>query len=213
MNAPLISELLSQAHIWHKTENNVIITKRTATPIPEGNNKIAYLAGVITGDGSLNVCKRKKGGYHYRIQIVGHKEDLEYLTILLKDLFDYKPKVHKDERKANCYLININNAAIFFYFLKLGFSPGKKRNLHVPTALAENSILFKHYMLGLIDTDGYTSNNRVQLKQREENFLKELVQLLETHFNIKSNPPKVNYTEGKPFYYIRFPINNLHPDF
>ena len=209
MDALEISQLLCQAHVWHKIQNKTIITKRLTTPIPEINNKIAYLTGIITGDGSLNICKRKKGGYHYRIQIVGHKDDLKHIATLFKGLFDYNPAVHKDERKANCYLINISNAAIFFYFIKLGLSSGKKRNLKVPTAIAANTSLFKHYMLGLIDTDGYIENNRVQLKQKEETFLKELVQLLQAHFSIKSNPPKVNYTDGKPFYYIRFPINNL----
>jgi len=213
MNAQIISELLSQACIWHKTQNNSITTKRTTTPIPEISNKIAYLAGVITGDGSLNISKRKKGGYHYRIQIVGHKEDLERIATLFKELFNYKPTVHKDQRKANCYLINISSAAIFFYFIKLGFFSGKKINMKVPAIIAANPTFFKHYLLGLIDTDGHISRNRIHLKQREEGFLKELVKLLEKHFNIKSNPPKVNYTEGKPFYYIRFPRDNLHPDF
>jgi len=213
MDAQLISEMLSQARIWHKTQNDSITTKRTTTPISEVNNKIAYLAGVITGDGSLNISKRKKGGYHYRIQIIGHKEDLERIAILFKELFNYKPTVHRDERKANCYLINISSAAIFFYFIHLGFASGKKRNMKVPAVIAANPTLFKHYLIGLIDTDGHISHNRIHLKQREENFLKELVKLLEKHFNIKSNPPKVNYTEGKPFYYIRFPIDNLHPDF
>ena len=205
--------MLSQACIWHKTQNNSITTKRTTTPIPEISNKIAYLAGVITGDGSLNISKRKKGGYHYRIQIVGHKEDLERIATLFKELFNYKPTVHKDQRKANCYLINISSAAIFFYFIKLGFFSGKKINMKVPAIIAANPTFFKHYLLGLIDTDGHISRNRIHLKQREEGFLKELVKLLEKHFNIKSNPPKVNYTEGKPFYYIRFPRDNLHPDF
>ena len=64
-------------------------------------------------------------------------------------------------------------------------------------------------MRGLIDTDGSITRKRVQLKQRDENFLKELVCLLKKHFDIISRPPKVNYTEGKPYYYIRFPIDRL----
>jgi hypothetical protein len=182
-------------------------------PIPEINNKISYLAGVITGDGSLNSSKRKKGGYHYRIQIVGREGSLERIASFFAELFEYKPVVHRDERKANCYLINISSAAIFFYFIKLGFASGKKRNIKVPATIAANPAFFKHYLFGLIDTDGHISRNRIHLKQREETFLKELVYLLEKHFDIKSNPPKVNYTEGKPFYYIRFPITNLQPDF
>ena len=181
--------------------------------IPEIRDEVAYLAGVVAGDGNLNVCRRKKGGYHYRVKIVGHKEDLDYMTTLLHDIFNYKPQVLRDKRKTNCYLINIHSAAIYFYFVKLGFTAGKKRNLRVPPIIAENSALFRNYMLGLIDTEGSISKNRVILKQREECFLKELVQLLGKHLNIKSNPPKVNYTEGKPFYYIIFPKNNLYSDF
>lgn len=212
MDVSTISKLLNQTHVWHKIHNNIIYTKRTRIKIPEINSKIAYLSGIITGDGSLTICKRKKGGYHYRINIVGHKEHLQYLTTLLNDLFNYKPQVLRDKRKANCYLINIYSAAIFFYFTQLGFTTGKKRNVKVPRTIADNPKLFKHYMLGLIDTDGSVSKNRIHLKQREESFLKELVYLLEKRLSIKSNPPKVNYTKGKPFYYIRFP-DSLTPDF
>ena len=81
--------------------------------------------------------------------------------------------------------------------------------MRVPSLIAENPSLFKHYMLGLIDTDGSLTWNRVQLKQRDKNFLKELVHFLKKHFDIIARPPKVNYTEGKPYYYIRFPINRL----
>jgi len=213
MDILAISEALSQAHVRHRIQNDFIRTKRTRIKMPEISDKVAYLAGVVAGDGNLNVCRRKKGGYHYRVNIVGHKEDLEYLTTLLNDLFDYKPRVLRDKRKANCYLINIYSAAIFFYFVKLGFPIGKKRNLSVPLIIAENPTLFKHYMLGLIDTDGSIKGNKVQLKQREEGFLKELVELLKKHFDIESSPPRVNYTDGKPFYYIRFPLSNLHCDF
>ena len=209
MGAQAISEILSQRRIWNKIQGNSVITRRKITPIPEVSREVAYLAGVITGDGSLNVSERKKGGNHYRIQIVGHREDLERFAVLFVQLFNYKPAVHRDKRKANCYLININSAAIFFYFISIGFSSGKKRNLKVPTVIAANPDLFKHYLLGLIDTDGHISHHRVHLKQREENFLNELVQLLDKHLDIKSNPPKVNYTDGKPFYYIRFPMKDL----
>jgi len=213
MDILTISEALIQAHVRHKIQNDSICTTKTRIKMPKISDKVAYLTGVVAGDGNLNVCRRKMGGYHYRVNIVGHKEDMEYLTTLLNDIFGYKPHVLRDKRKANCYLINIYSAAIFFYFVKLGFLAGKKRNLSAPPKIAENRTLFKHFVLGLIDTDGSITGRRVQLKQRDENFLKELVQLLEKHFDIRSSPPRVNYTQGKPFYYIRFPIGNLHPDF
>lgn len=213
MGISVISEALSQVNVWHKIQNDYVCTRRTRIRIPKINEKVAYLAGVVAGDGNLNLCRRKKGGYHYRVNIVGHKEDLEYFATLLNNLFKYKPRILKDKRKANCYFINIYSAAIYFYFLKLGFPTGKKRNMRVTSTIAEDPSLFKHYICGLIDTDGSISGNTVHLKQREESYLKEIVHLLEKHFDIKSKPPKVNYTEGKPFYYIQFPISNLRSDF
>jgi intein/homing endonuclease len=209
MNILTISEALSQARVWHKIQDNFVCTKRARIKIPEVNDKVAYLAGVIAGDGNVNTCKRKKGGYHYRVNIVGHREDLENLATMFNDLFDYKPCVLRDKRKADCHLINIYSAAIYFYFVKLGFPTGKKKNIRVPRKIADNPTLFKSYMIGLIDTDGSIGGNRVQLKQRDERFLHELVFLLKRHLSIESNPPKVNYTKGKPFYYIRFPIDGL----
>jgi hypothetical protein len=204
-----VSQALDQAHVWHRIENNFIITKRTSIKIPQIDEKVAYFAGVVTGDGNVNTCKRKKGGYYYRVNVVGRKEYLEQLSILIKNLFNYQPSILKDKRKKNCYYINIHSAAVYFFFIKLGFHAGKKRNLRVPRLIAENAILFKHYMRGLIDTDGSVLRRRVQLKQREREFLKELVRLLKTHLDIISNPPKVNFTDGKPYYYIRFPIDNI----
>jgi len=213
MKPKTISDFLTKLNVWHKIEGSYIRTRRTRLKIPEINNKIAYFTGVITGDGAITKCKRKVGGYCYRIQIVGYRKYMAYLTTLLNDLFKYKPRILRDKRKKNCYLINIYSAAIFAYFVKLGLPIGKKRNLSVPHIIANNPSLFKHYMFGLIHTDGHIVKRRVVLKQRLKPFLEELVILLERHFGIISNPPKVNYTKGKPYYYIRFPMDKLQSDF
>lgn len=204
-----ISQALNKANVWHRVQNDFICTKKTRIKIPEICEKVAYFAGVVAGDGNLNKCKRKLGGYYYRVNVVGRKEYMEQLSGLIRDLFHYQPRIHRDKRKKNCYAININCAAVYFFFIELGFQSGKKRNLHVPSLIANDAFLFKHYMHGLIDTDGFLERRIVQLKQRDENFLKERVYLLETHLGIIPNPPKVNYTKGKPYYYIRFPIERL----
>lgn len=209
LDVDIISQALSEARVWHRIQNDFICTKKTRIKIPKICEKVAYFAGVVAGDGNLNKCKRKVGGYYYRVNVVGRKKYMEQLSVLIRELFHYQPRIHRDKRKKNCYVININCAAVFFFFIELGFRSGKKRNLRVPSLIAEDASLFKYYMYGLIDTDGYIDKKRVQLKQRDKGFLKELVRLLKKHFDIISRPPKVNYTEGKPYYYIRFPIDRL----
>ncbi len=204
-----VSRTLNNAHVWHKIQSDFIYTKKTRVKIPEISEKVAYLAGVITGDGHLTRSKRKTAGYHYVVGIVGRRKFTEQLCPLIKEIFHYTPGFYKDKRKKDCYYVNIYPVAIFYFFIELGFRAGKKRNLRVPSLIAEDASLFKHYMFGLIDTDGYIDKKRVQLKQRDKNFLKELVRLLKKHFGIISRPPKVNYTDGKPYYYIRFPFEGL----
>lgn len=200
-----ISQVLHEAGVWHKIEDDFICTKKTRIKIPKINEKVAYFAGVVAGDGNLNKCRRKVGGYYYRVNVVGRKEYIEQLPVLIRELFRYQPRIQRDKRKKNCYAININCAAVYFFFIQLGFQSGKKDRLRVPSLIAENASLFQHYMHGLIDTDGSVLKNRVHLKQRDKGFLKELVRLLKKYLDISSTHPKVNYTKGKPYYYIRFP--------
>lgn len=209
MNITAVTRFLKKNKIWHKVEGRFIKTRRKRVKIPEVNEEVAYLTGAITGDGTITTCKRKKGGHHYLIRIVGRKEYLSHLTVFLDTLFEYKPRVLKDKRKRNCYLINISCAALYAYFVQLGLPVGKKNNLSVPNPIATTRSLFRNYMLGLIDTDGYIDRHRVQLKQREKKFLIELVKLLEKKLNVKANHPKINYTNSKPYYYIRFPLSPL----
>ena len=205
MKITTVSKFLDGIKVWHKVEEDFIRTKRKRIKIPKINDRVAYLVGAITGDGSLTTCKRKAGGYYYSVRLWGTKEKLVDKRALLNDLFYWKSKIIKDKRKENCYYINVNSAAVFAYFVLLGLPVGKKRKLTVPQFIARSPSLFRAYMLGLIETDGHISKLRVHLKQRDKDFLKELVELLKKHFDIKSNPAKVNYTEGKPYYYIRFP--------
>ena len=82
-----------------------------------------------------------------------------------------------------------------------GLKLGKKLHPKVPLVIAENPTLFKNYLKGLIDTDGYVKHTgRVQLKQRSKTYLQQIAHLLEKHMKIEASQPRVNYTEGKPYF-------------
>ncbi len=204
-----ISNLLSKKNVFHKINNNSIITKKLKIEIPKVDEDISYLVGVISGDGSMITSKMKKGGYIYLIAIYSSSiEYLNYINKLTKRLFGYGGGITKDKRKQNTYRLAIQSATIFWYYSFLGIPIGKKSDiLRVPEVFKENIHYFVHYLSGLIDTDGSVSNNRIQLKQKSKIFLEELMNyILILGMNLSS--VKVNYTDSKPFYYVRFD-NNL----
>lgn len=199
-----ISETFDFLNIWHEAKNNFIITKRTITKIPRIDKNIAYLSGVIVGDGTVLKTKRRKGGYHYLIRITSEsKKYLFYLNRIFKSSFNYKGIILPEKRDKRAFYLLIQNAAIFWYFVLLGHETGKKKRPVVPYSFRRSKDLLKNFIAGVVDTDGYVKGNRIQLKQKSKNFLKDIYDILNS-IKMNPNPPKVNYTDGKPFYYIRF---------
>ena len=201
-----ISQSLKKNKIFHKIKKEYIQTRKTLTKIPSLKEDVAYLVGVIAGDGSLVKSKRKKGGFHYQIRIYAKGEKyLIYLQRLIYSYFQIKGKIVKDQRKKETYYLHIANAAIYAYFEKLEAKYNHKNKL---PDFCINKKLFQHYMGGLIDTDGSVdkSKKRIQLKLKNKDIINEIYLKVE---NANPNPPKINYTKNVPFYYIRF--NNVFP--
>ena len=113
----VVSQALENAGVWHKIQNELICTRRTRIKIPKIEENVAYIAGVVTGDGNLNSCKRNKGGFHYRVSIVGRRKFINQLSFLIEKLFQYPPRIYKDKRKNNCYAANMYPAAVYFFFI------------------------------------------------------------------------------------------------
>ncbi len=119
MEVENVSKFLKGIKVWHKVRKNCICTKRTCIKIPEITGGVAYLAGAITGDGSIGTCKRKADGHYYSVRLWGRKEKLTHVPALLNNLFHYRAKIFRDGRKRNCYYINANIAGIYAYFVLL----------------------------------------------------------------------------------------------
>lgn len=199
-----ISKKLSEKNVFHKTENNWILTRRSKIKIPNLNEDIAYLIGVIAGDGSLISTKRNRGGNHYMIRIYANsKIYLNYLNKIIKNHFSITGKIIKDKRKKNTFFIVIQNASIFWFFkiLESKYNPTNK----LPP-ICKNKLYFNNYLAGLIDTDGSISNKRIQLKLKNQKIIKKIFSKIK---EANPNPPKINYTNNIPFYYIRF--DNIFP--
>ena len=198
-----VSKKLDELRIFHKIENNSIITRRSRTTIPSINEDVAYLIGVITGDGTIIKSNRNRGGFHYILKITSDSENcLKYLNYLINLHFGIQGRIVRDERKNHTYNLIIQNASVFWYFVLSGLSIGRKTRVKVPESIKRKKLLLS-YLAGLVDTDGHVKNNRIQLKQKDRLFLNNLYIIL-NEFGMNCAAPKVNYTDLKPFYYIRF---------
>lgn len=198
-----ISKLLNENKIFHKIEDNFIVTRRAKIKIPDFDLNLAYLSGVIVGDGAMVKTIRKRGGKHYVLSIYSNSTKyLEYLNNLFQKYFNYKGHIYKDKRHKVSALM-IQTAPIFFYFVELGLPVGKPEKENVPVLIKQDKAYFKEYIAGLCDTDGHVEKyKRIQLKQKSKELLCEIEEFLNGEF-IKCSYPKVNYTDGKPYYYIR----------
>ncbi len=182
----------------------MIKTRRSEINIPTINKDIAYLLGVIEGDGSLSITKRKKGGYHYLLRVYSGSEIyIDYIRNVLNKLFSVNGKINKDNRKQNSYYLKIENAGLFFYFVKLESEIGKKKFGKIPKIVKTNKTCALNYLAGLVDTDGSVYNKRIQLKQKRFNLIKGVSKLCD-ELNLNCSKIKINYTNKIPFYYIRF---------
>jgi len=96
-----VSKLLNRNKVYHNVIGNNIVTRRARVFIPRIRGiEIAYLCGVITGDGSIKMCPRKRGGFHYKIQITSDTEEyLRKLDDIFFYLFNNRGYLSKDKRK------------------------------------------------------------------------------------------------------------------
>ncbi|MAG07830.1 hypothetical protein CMI46_03385 [Candidatus Pacearchaeota archaeon] len=206
MKSPILklSKELSKRNIFHKIEGNKILTRRSKTKIPEINEDIMYLLGVIEGDGSLAIAKRKRGGYHYMLRIYSGEETyLQYLKELFYKYFSIEGRINKDKRKNKTFWFELKNASIFFYFNTLGIKHGKKSEREILLSAKTNQSNLLNYLAGFVDTDGSISHKRIQLKQKSQTLLEDVKKSL-IKLNLNPADVKINYTNNIPFYYIRF---------
>jgi hypothetical protein len=201
-----ISKKLKENNIYHKVEGNLIKTRRSNTKIPSINKDIIYLIGVIAGDGCLTRSKRKRGGHHHKVRITSNSDIfLDYLNNIFKENFSVEGHISKDKRKRSTYNLAVSNASIFWYFEILESKYNKTNKL---PKICKNEKFFENYLAGLIDTDGSIgkSKKRVQLKLKNQKIINEIYSRIN---QANPNPPKINYTNNIPFYYIRF--DNIFP--
>ena len=195
--------MLDSWNVKHRIEHDAFVLKRSKLriPLPPINKDIAYLLGFLCGDGCLGKPQpRKRGGARFKISICFSgsergRAQAQHICAIFKKFFHYEPRVFNKKRKGrkDWLEVEINSAVIYFYFCNLGLPIGRKYGkLRVPSVVF-TEILFKKFLRGLIDSDGYIrKDGRVMIVQKDINFLDQVRKLCLKFLNLKFSIPRPN---------------------
>jgi len=123
------------------------------------NKDLAYLFGLLLGDGSLPIAnsKRPSGGYQKRHFIYFWSDSKNFIgkvyIPLFKRLFGLAPKIEILTRKnKNLYFCRIESKKVYEFLKKKGFTVGRKAKIaKIPNMPKKYRI---NLLAGLLDTDG-----------------------------------------------------------
>lgn len=123
--------------------------------IPEKNERLAELIGIILGDGNIQYDR-----HGYSLRIVGDSiKDKEYLLGYVKplcdSLFGVDSKVSK-HRTFNELFIKVHRKRVLEFLFSVGLAAGDKIKSQetIPRWVFENDQYLKACIRGLVDTDG-----------------------------------------------------------
>jgi len=108
-------------------------------------------------------------------------------------MFDYKTILQKDRRKNDCWNVCINSLIIHRYFNRvIGIPVGRKAgNMPWLSNFSISRDVFRNFLAGLIDTDGYIKGY-INLTQKDRLFLERVKVASKKILNIDFKGPYVN---------------------
>lgn len=148
--------------------------------------ELAYICGVLAGDGSINI-REEKGDYE--IKCVGNpKDEKEYYQQVVFPLFFYLFGLNVKPRyfdKNTTYGIRIWSKNLVKYLTEyIGLPSGKKYDfLKIPLIFYHDKKLIRYFITGLFDTDfsisiGKNDYPRIRGVSKSECFINEIIDFL-----------------------------------
>ena len=175
------NNLIGSPYQIYRIKNKIFIQIKRSKykiKIAKLNKNIAYLVGVIMGDGNITIISRKDVSKYPRTRIRIYNSSiplLKMLQMLFKDSFNYSGIITKKKDK-NCYILEINSKIICSYFINfIGLKAEKKINLKIPIHVKKKEF-FKYFLAGLMDTDGFYTCKTfgIMMAGSNEDFLKNI---------------------------------------
>lgn len=159
--------------------------------------KLAYLAGWICGDGSLN----RQHNYVLKISEKSKSQLELILKPLLNQIFNVEAPIF--QKSPGGYAIQIGSKPIYMFLTRiLRIEVGK-----IPKFIEDMTCKLKsYYLAGFFDADGYVNpsylNSKIEILQSNQNMLKGLIELF-ADLNITFNEPRMRENDKGKWYYIQ----------
>jgi hypothetical protein len=177
---------------------------------------LAYFVGYFCGDGGLNDIHKtyaKTKRFEHKLIIADEFEvQIKIIQGLFLNLFGFKPPIRYEriEKGEHTYYINPTSKAIYSFLVNVFELPSgsKYGKLKVPKIImCSNNNLKRWFIRGVFDADGdtravekgFTSQSRVKLRMKSNEFIKEMKSLLEEAFWVSVNGPYFDKKIGSSY--------------
>lgn len=136
---------------------------------------LAYLAGVIIGDGWIISNGNMVG------VVNGDEKYLQAIGQLFKRLFNFDAIIRRDPRKVHTYFLEVHSRVIVYFLTSVfGFRKGKKASL-IPTVFENyQKGMLMEFIAGFFDTDGAIDGRARTIKftQKSKKILMQIKKVL-----------------------------------
>lgn len=157
------------------------------------NLKRAYLAGVISGDGRIS-CFPPFPTKHMRTTVLIYNQSIPFLNYLKEMIckeFGVNGRI-SPKKGENCFELAIYSRAFWIYLASNVDLPLDKKYLQVPPSI-QTKKLFREYLAGLFDTDGYLSYTfGIMLSKRNLGYLKKISMLCRKYYGLRFGKISIN---------------------
>ena len=201
----LIENFLEKSRYNIKVNANLFfVRKNNKVTLPKNiTTDLAYLIGLIQGDGHLKTNERRIG------LTMKDKGMISYVCKILEEHFSYSPTIYKKIDKKMLWEIVINSLVIF-EFLRINFDLpiGKKKGKqHLSNLIKNDKENLMAWLAGFVDSDGHITNYKsLEIVQSSKEILEELANILLKHYNASY---RLKYNKANDGYYLYFNKNNF----
>jgi len=160
------------------------------------NGRLAYLVGVIIGDGYLSKAIKRKahgGGYHWKLVVTGPRSFVTILRRMFLELFGVRGGLLQDRRKADSWQLRFSSLVLHRFFARvIGLPQCRKTQRGAWSRLGLVKEFPFHFLAGLIDSDGHVGAKYVGIVQKRLRFLLRIKRFAWRNAGLHFRGPYVN---------------------